>query len=137
MPVFVVAEKTDREETGSKILIVDDNEIVRKVLQNTLLSEDYIVIEAENGIAALALALEHAPDLVITDLTMPEMDGIALIRELKTRDETRGIPVIMLTASGEIDSEVEGIEAGADDYLVKPVNPKKLIVRLKRLLRRR
>lgn len=84
----------------------------------------------------MRLALQDKPDLIITDYLMPQMDGIALIKKLKSQLTTRYIPIIMLTAKDEVDSEVEGIDAGADDYLTKPVNPKRLLARAKRLISR-
>jgi type IV pilus assembly protein PilB len=119
-----------------KILVADDNEIILKILRNILESENYHVITAENGLEALKLALQERPDLIVTDLLMPKMDGITLIKKLKSQLATRYIPMMMLTAKDEVDSEVEGIDAGADDYLTKPVNPKRLLARVHRLLNR-
>jgi CheY-like chemotaxis protein len=119
-----------------KILMADDNEIILKILRNILESESYHVITAENGLEALRLALQERPDLIVTDLLMPRMDGIALIKKLKSQLATRYIPIIMLTAKDEVDSEVKGIDAGADDYLTKPVNPKRLLARVHKLLNR-
>jgi len=119
-----------------KILAADDNQIILKILRNILESEGYLIITAENGLEALKLALQEKPDLVVTDLLMPKMDGLTLIKKLKSQLSTRYIPIIMLTAKGEMDSEVKGIDAGADDYLTKPVNPKRLLARINRLLSR-
>ncbi|MEI6262618.1 MAG: ATPase, T2SS/T4P/T4SS family [Deltaproteobacteria bacterium] len=119
-----------------KILIVDDNLVVLKILKNILESENFMIVSATNGIEALKIAVQEKPDLIITDYIMPEMDGMALITKLKSQLTTRFIPVIMLTAKDEVDAEVEVINAGADDYLTKPVNPKRLIVRINRLLSR-
>jgi CheY-like chemotaxis protein len=119
-----------------KILVVDDNEIILKVLGNILESEDYLVITAENGLEAMKLAITEKPDLMITDFLMPKMDGVTLIKKLKSQLATRYIPIIMLTAKDEVDSEVRGMDAGADDYLTKPVNPKRLLTRIHRLLER-
>ncbi len=119
-----------------KILVVDDNEIILKVLSNVLESEDYLVITAENGLEAMKIAMQEKPDLMITDFLMPQMDGVTLIKKLKSQLATRYIPVIMLTAKDEVDAEVKGIDAGADDYLTKPVNPKRLLARIHRLLKR-
>ena len=119
-----------------KILAADDNQIILKILRNILESEGYLIITAENGLEALKLALQEKPDLVVTDFLMPKMDGLTLIRKLKSQLSTRYIPIIMLTAKGEVDSEAEGIDAGADDYLTKPVNPKRLLTRINRLIKR-
>lgn len=119
-----------------KILIVDDNRVVLKILTNILESQNYLTVSASNGIDALKIAYQEKPDLIITDYMMPEMDGMALITKLKSQLATRFIPIIMLTSKDEVDAEVEVINAGADDYLTKPVNPKRLIARINRLLNR-
>ncbi|MFZ3047413.1 MAG: ATPase, T2SS/T4P/T4SS family [Desulfatirhabdiaceae bacterium] len=119
-----------------KILIVDDNVIILKILKNILESQNFVTISAMTGLQALKLAYTERPDLIITDYMMPEMDGKALIQKLKTQLATRFIPIVMLTSRDEVDSEVEIIDAGADDYLVKPVIPKRLMARVNRLLNR-
>jgi len=116
--------------------VVDDSTIILKMLRNILEAENYLVITAENGLDAFKLALKEKPDLIITDFLMPKMDGISFIKKLKVQLITRFIPVIMLTVKDEIDSEIEVINAGADDYLTKPVNPKMLMARTQRLLGR-
>ncbi len=119
-----------------KVLVVDDSDIVLKVIGNVLESHDFLVETAEDGEAALRLALREKPDLVITDLQMPKMDGLELVAKLRTHMATRYTPIIILTAQDEVDSEVQGIAAGADDYLAKPINPRRLMVRVNRLLTR-
>jgi type IV pilus assembly protein PilB len=140
----VVYEESPPEEHVSslsmsrppKILLADDNEIILKVISNILESDGYRIDRAKNGMEALRLALQEKPDLIITDFLMPVMDGVTLIKRLKSQLATRYIPIIMLTAKDEEDAEVEVIDAGADDYLTKPVNAEKLLVRIKRLLKR-
>jgi type IV pilus assembly protein PilB len=117
-----------------KILAADDNQIILKILRNLLESENYLVLTAENGLEALKLAIKERPDLVITDFLMPGMDGLALIKNLRSQLSTRYIPIIMLTAKNEVDAEVKGMDAGADDYLTKPINSKRLLARINRLL---
>ena len=119
-----------------KVLVADDSEIMRKILRACLETEGFLVLSAEDGVDALKLALTEKPDLLITDFLMPKMDGIALIRKLRSQLATRYIPIIMLTAKDEVDSEVKGMEAGADDYLTKPVDTKRLLARVQRLLDR-
>jgi DNA-binding response OmpR family regulator len=116
--------------------VADDNELIIKILRNILESENYVTLAAKNGLEALRLALQEKPDLIITDLIMPKMDGLTLVKKLKSQLATRYIPVIMLTAKDEVDLEVKGIDAGADDYLTKPVNPKRLLARVERLINR-
>ncbi len=119
-----------------KILVVDDNQVILKILKNILESNNYLVITALNGVEALKIAYQEKPVLIITDYMMPEMDGMALIKKLKSQLATRFIPVIMLTSKDEVDTEVEIIHAGADDYLTKPVNPKRLLARISRFINR-
>lgn len=140
---IAMEEPTPKEPSTSagsvkpkKILVADDSKIILKLVRNVLESENHLVITAENGLEAMKLAFQEKPDLIITDFLMPKMDGITLIKKLKSQLTTRFIPIIMVTAKDEIDSEVKGIDAGADDYLTKPVHPKNLLARVNRLLKR-
>jgi type IV pilus assembly protein PilB len=117
-----------------RILVADDNAIILKVLRNLLEAEGFQVITVQDGLEALKLTLQERPDLVITDILMPRMDGVTFIKKLKSQLATRYIPVIMLTAKDGVEAEVEGIGAGANDYLTKPVNPKRLLARVHRIL---
>jgi len=119
-----------------KILVVDDEELSLRVVRTVLEAANYQVITAQNGELALRLAIEERPDLIISDLIMPEMDGIALTKKLKSKLITRSIPVILLTVKHDLTTEVKGLESGADDYLTKPFQPERLIARIKRLLNR-
>jgi type IV pilus assembly protein PilB len=117
-----------------RVLVVDDSAVVRKMTRNLLEAEDFVVFTAENGADGLDAARRHRPDLIVTDVMMPAMDGVALVRALKSDPEIRSIPVVMLSANDRVDMEVAGIDAGADDYLGKPVDPKRFVARLRRLL---
>ncbi|MBU4009891.1 MAG: Flp pilus assembly complex ATPase component TadA, partial [Proteobacteria bacterium] len=119
-----------------KILIVDDNEVILKILSGILESEGYLINIATNGTDALKLTFQEKPDMIITDIIMPGMDGVALIKKLKAQLATRYIPIIVLTAKDEEDAEVESINAGADDYITKPINAKRLVARINRLLKK-
>ena len=127
---------TIRSVSPKKILVVDDNAIILKLLRHLLETEGFLVVAAEDGLEALKMASMEKPDLIVTDFLMPKMDGVTLIKKLKSQMSTRFIPVIMLTAKDEVESEVEVIDAGADDYLTKPVVPKRLLARVGRLLNR-
>ena len=120
----------------TKILVVDDNLVVLKLLRHLLESVDYLVITAENGVEALKLASTENPDMIVTDYVMPEMDGVMLIKKLKSKAATRAIPIMMLTARDEEESELEGLDAGADDYLTKPIARKRFLARVAVLLKR-
>jgi len=119
------------------ILIVDDEEDIRELIELHLLREEhYKVLEAEDGLGALAIAKKKRPDLIILDLMLPGMDGVSVYRELRTDTRTEKIPVIMLTAKGRLEEKLVGLELGADDYMPKPFSPKELILRVRNLLRR-
>ena len=115
--------------TQPHVLLVEDEPAQREVLAYNLESEGYAVSRAENGEEALLLVQEITPDLVILDWMMPLMSGIEVCRQLKTRTETRHIPVIMLTAKASDEMKVEGLEIGANDYLSKPFNVDQLVQR--------
>ncbi|MGC9527250.1 MAG: response regulator, partial [Limnospira sp.] len=107
----------------SKILIVDDSPDNLQVLMQ-ILKDDYAVIAATAGEKALQLAAkEPVPDLIVLDVVMPEIDGYEVCRRLKANPETREIPVIFVTALGEVGNETRGFELGAVDYMTKPLNP--------------
>ena len=116
------------------VLIVDDDPKLLKMLQRTLVYENLNVLTATNGLVALSLVQAHQPDLLIVDWMMPKMDGLALVRRL--RDEENKTMVLMLTARDAIENRVEGLESGADDYLVKPFAPAELVARVHAMLRR-
>ena len=118
---------------AEKILLVDDEERIRKLLNLYLTREGYEIIEAGNGKEALELALNEDFHCILLDLMMPEMDGIEVAKELRKEKST---PVIMLTAKGEEADRVEGLEVGADDYIVKPFSPREVVLRVKAILRR-
>jgi len=118
-----------------KILVVDDEEIVVELHKKLLLKKGYDVVVARNGSDALHQVDAGAPDLILTDVVMPEMDGLQLCKRLKNDEKTNLIPVIMLTAADDFDNRIRGIEIGADDYLSKPVRPRELYARVNSLLR--
>jgi len=116
------------------VLIVDDDPKLLKMLQRTLVYENLNVFTATNGLEALPLVQTHQPDLIIVDWMMPKMDGLSFIQRL--RDEENKTLVLMLTARDAIENRVEGLESGADDYLVKPFAPAELVARVHAMLRR-
>jgi two-component system response regulator MprA len=116
------------------VLIVDDDQKLLKMLQRTLQYENLRVITAANGQEALPLVFSEAPDLIILDWMMPKMNGITFVDKLRDRDDQTMI--LMLTARDAIENRVEGLETGADDYLVKPFAPSELVARVHALLRR-
>ncbi len=116
-----------------KVLIVEDNADLRKYISENLL--DYYQIQvAENGKEGFAEAIESIPDLVVSDLMMPELDGMEMCRMLKEDEGTSHIPVIMLTAKANRESKMEGLDLGADDYIIKPFDSEELKIRIKNLI---
>ena len=120
-------------KTNYKILIVDDNNDIRSFLKGEL-ENSYHILEAENGKLALAVALEHRPDLIISDVMMPEMDGFELCKAIKTNEELSATPLILLTAKTSEESMLSGLEFGADDYISKPFNMDILQIKVRNIL---
>ncbi|SHK12151.1 two component transcriptional regulator, winged helix family [Shimia gijangensis] len=118
------------------VLVVEDEAAQREMLCYNLLSEGFDVIQAEDGDEAILLVAETNPDLIVLDWMLPGMSGIEICRRLKSRAETRAIPVIMLSARSEEVDKVRGLETGADDYVVKPYSVKELMARVRNQLRR-
>ena len=113
----------------STLLVVDD-EKQNRLLLTELFEGEYKVIQAKNGLQALERARSHAPDLILLDVLMPEMDGMATIRALKREDATRNIPVIFITALDSPTDEEQGLNLGAVDYIAKPFHPSIVRVRV-------
>lgn len=122
--------------SSRRILIIDDEPAIREVIVAALEMAGYETLEAGNAQDGHALIIDHKPDLVLIDWMMPNVSGIELARRLKRDSLTAEIPLIMLTAKGEEDHKITGLEAGADDYITKPFSPRELIARLKAVLRR-
>lgn len=116
-----------------KILIVDDEPQITRVLRRSLSAHRYEVRTAADGESALDTIRDFAPDLIITDLSMPEMNGIELCREIRKKSE---IPIIVLSVKGEEKTKVEALDAGADDYITKPFGIEELLARVRAALRR-
>lgn len=125
--------KTLPQEDNPVVLLVEDHEEVRTYIKQKL-ENDYIIIEAEDGEKGLEIALEQLPDLIVSDLMMPKVDGIQLCQSIKEDLRTSHIPFILLTAKADIDSRLDGLKTGADDYLAKPFNSKELLVRIQNLI---
>ena len=120
-----------------KILVVDDEEDILEFLSYNLRAEGYDVIVADNGILAIELAKQEQPSLIILDVQMPDMDGITTCEKIREIPYLKETIVTFLTARSEDYSQIAGFEAGADDYITKPIRPKVLVSRVKALLKRR
>ena len=120
---------------GIKILIVDDDPDIRDVLKLTLSEENYEILEAGDGEEALKIVHDNQPDLILLDYKIPKIDGREVCRRIKNDLLLRHLPIIMVTGKGDISDKVDGIDAGADDYVVKPFEPKELMARIRMILR--
>lgn len=120
----------------SQVLVIEDDEDIVEVLMHTLGSNNFKVAAKGNGEDGLKAAQELKPDLILLDVMLPGKNGLAVCRDLKADPATHDIPVVMLTAKGAEDDIVKGLEAGADDYVVKPFRQKELIARMQTILRR-
>ena len=118
------------------ILIVDDEPAIREMVGFALERAGFRWVEAEDAASAQVMIADHRPDLVLLDWMLPDLSGIHLARRLKREELTAGLPIIMLTARGEEEDRIRGLEGGADDYVTKPFSPRELIARIKAVLRR-
>ncbi|MGZ6009857.1 MAG: response regulator, partial [Rhizomicrobium sp.] len=118
------------------VLVAEDEGALITLLRYNLEREGYRVLEAQDGEEALLVAAEEKPDLVLLDWMLPQLSGIEVCRRLRGRQETRNVPIIMLTARGEETDRIRGLDTGADDYLTKPFSMTELLARLRAVMRR-
>ncbi|QGW02031.1 phosphate regulon transcriptional regulatory protein PhoB [Proteus terrae subsp. cibarius] len=119
-----------------RILVVEDETAIREMICFVLEQNGFQPIEAEDYDSALSFLIDPYPDLVLLDWMIPGGSGLQVIKQMKRESNTRDIPIIMLTAKGEEEDKVQGLETGADDYVIKPFSPKELVARVKAILRR-
>ncbi len=119
-----------------RVLIVEDEVDIADLIMFNLQRAGYEVLKAHDGIAGAAVAIRERPDLVVLDLMLPGRDGYSVFREIRRDARTSRIPVIMLTARAQTEDRIQGLEAGADDYLTKPFSPKELVLRVNAILKR-
>ena len=132
VPVMTQATEQPRNE-GLKILVADDEANIRRILETRLAMQGHEVVMAQNGAEALELFRGFEPDLVVLDVMMPELDGFAVVERIRAQSE---VPIILLTALGDVADRITGLQLGADDYMVKPFSPKELEARIRCVMRR-
>src|SRR5262245_39574146 len=120
--------------TRKKVLLVDDQNTVLMMERVSLQGTGYEIITAKNGVEAIQKAILERPDLILMDVVMPEMDGLAACRTLRSREETKNIPILMCTTRGESGSIQAGYDAGANEYITKPFNGLDLVAKLQEYL---
>src|SRR5689334_9562944 len=119
-----------------RVLIVDDDPDIQRLVSYNLSQAGFHVTTASSGRTALDSVQKHPPDLIILDVMMPDIDGMEVCRTLRQRENSRRIPIVMLTARGEEVDRVVGFELGADDYVMKPFSPRELVLRVRSIFRR-
>ncbi|MFH2046736.1 MAG: response regulator [Pseudomonadota bacterium] len=119
-----------------KIMVVDDEEDILELIRHNLAREGYRIVCASDGESAVNMAKTEKPDVIVLDLMLPGIDGLEVAKKLKYNQQTRNIPIVMLTAKGEDADIVTGLEIGADDYITKPFSPRVLIARIRAVIRR-
>lgn len=118
------------------MLIVEDSRTIAAVVKYFLELEGFEVLAAQNGLIGLEMARRELPRVIVTDVNMPDMDGMTMVKALRADALTRDIAILMLTSESSVESETRALAAGADDYVLKPVEPRRLAARVKALLAR-
>lgn len=119
-----------------RVLIIEDELAIREMIKFAFHNSDFALLEAENAEKAQIVILDNRPDLILLDWMLPGMSGLELAQHLKKNSDTKDIPIIMLTARGEVNDRIRGLDYGADDYVTKPFSPRELLARIKAVLRR-
>jgi response regulator RpfG family c-di-GMP phosphodiesterase len=128
--------EVEREQRKNTVLVVEDDSRVQELLQITLSHRGFVVHSASNGLEALNLVREKLPDLIVLDVRLPKKSGYEVCEILKSHEEYRRIPIVMISANGSSEARLQGLKLGADDYLAKPFSPRELIMRIQRILDR-
>jgi diguanylate cyclase (GGDEF)-like protein len=126
----------DSDISRARILVIDDDPLMRRIVTQSLDRKVYDLHEADSGESGIELALELRPEIILLDVMMPEMDGFEVIRRLRTHPMTQSVPIVLLTALGEMNEKIHGMQLGADDYITKPFDPRELRARVQAHLKR-
>jgi PleD family two-component response regulator len=127
------SSETDASALPGRVLVVEDSPTIQSVVKYFLELEGFEVLVADNGLLGLEIALRERPDVIVSDVNMPGMGGVEMVKALRGDVRTAQIRIIMLTSESSVESETEGLAAGADDYILKPVEPRRLAARVKAL----
>lgn len=119
-----------------RVLIVEDELAIREMMKFAFHNSEFVLLEAEDAEQAQVIVMDNRPDLILLDWMLPGMSGLELAQQLKSDTNTRDIPIIMLTARGDENDRIKGLDCGADDYVIKPFSPRELMARIKAVLRR-
>jgi CheY-like chemotaxis protein len=136
VPAVDTVEAPGQGANRRRVLVVEDNATIRSVVKYFLELEGFEVIVAEDGLLGLDTALRECPDLIVSDVNMPGMGGLDMVKALRRDARTSAVRVLMLTSEASVENEADGLAAGADDYVLKPVEPRRLAARVKALLTR-
>ena len=126
-----------KNNSANRILIVDDEPDVTDLLKYKLLQDGYVCKVVNNPLSFISVAREFNPNLIILDIMMPELSGLQLSKIVRADQNFKSIPIIFLSARGEVEDRIKGLESGGDDYVAKPFNPKELLLRVDKILRRK
>jgi PleD family two-component response regulator len=135
-PVAAEQPASGESQEKERVLVVEDSRTILAVVKYFLELEGFEVLEAKDGNVGLKVAKREQPQVIVTDYNMPGMDGVALVKALRADPVTRGIAVLMLTSENGVEKESQALEAGVDDYILKPVEPRRLAARVKSVLAR-
>ena len=119
----------------AKVLVIEDDDHIWKIIEYKLKKEKHDLIWANNGLKALEILENTKPDLIISDIMVPYMDGLQILKEIRAKDKLKDIPVIMLTSKAQEKDIIRGLELGAQDYMAKPFSPAELILRVNKVLK--
>ena len=131
-----VVDQPEDSSTPRRVLVVEDSPTIASVVKYFLELEGFEVLLAADGLIGLEIALREHPDVIVSDVNMPGMGGVEMVKTLRDDPRTLDVRILMLTSEASVESETEGLAAGADDYILKPVEPRRLAARVKALLAR-
>lgn len=133
--IWFLKNEEKKADNKIKVLVADDDKNIIKIIQYSIDSDQFEVLEAANGKEALGMVFARSPDILILDVMMPEMDGYMVCKELKEHDSTKNLPIIILSAKVSVDDKIKAMDLGIDDYMIKPFDPRELEARIRMRLK--